>query len=122
VMIMEFEGGKTACFEMTAFTEATSRKTRIFGTKSEVEVDGRFIRVFDFLEMGQTVIDTAGDEDDLAGHEGGDVGVLENFIDAVRMGDPSKILTDAAETLESHLIVFAAERSRLEKRVVTVSP
>lgn len=122
VMIMEFEGGKTACFVMTAFTEATSRRTRIFGTKSEVEVDGRFIRVFDFLDMRQTVIDTARDESDLAGHEGGDVSVLENFIDAVSRGDPSKILTGPAETLESHLIVFAAEHSRLEKRIVNVSP
>jgi predicted dehydrogenase len=122
VMIMEFEGGKTACFVMTAFTEATSRRTRIFGTKSEVEVDGRFIRVFDFLEMRQKVIDTARDEGDLAGHEGGDVGVLENFVEAVRQGAPSKILTGAAETLETHLIVFAAERSRLEKRIVNVLP
>ncbi len=122
VTIMEFEGGKTACFVMTAFTEATSRRTRIFGTKSEVEVDGRFIRVFDFLGMRHTVIDTARDESDLAGHEGGDLGVVENFIDAVRQGDQSKILTGATETLESHLIVFAAERSRLEKRVVNVSP
>jgi len=120
VVIMEFEGGKTACFIMTAFTEASARKTRIFGTKSEIEVDGRFIRVFDFLNMSWITMDTVRDERDLRGHEGGDIGVLENFLEAVRENNPSMILTGVDETLESHLIVFAAERSRLERRVIDV--
>lgn len=120
VVIMEFEGGKTACFIMTAFSEASTRKTRIFGTKSEIEVDDRYIRVFDFLNMAWVTTDTARDEGDLTGHEGGDIGVLENFIDAVRADDHSMILTGVDETLESHLIVFAAERSRLERRVIDI--
>lgn len=120
VVIMEFEGGKTACFIMTAFSEASARKTRIFGTKSEIEVDGRYIRLFDFLKMAWVTKDTARDERDLMGHEGGDIGVLENFIDAVRADDPSMILTGVDETLESHLMVFAAERSRLERRVIEI--
>ena len=41
VTIMEFEGNKSASFTMTAFTEAAPRKTRVFGTRGEVDADGR---------------------------------------------------------------------------------
>ena len=121
VTIMEFEGGKTASFTMTAFTEAAPRKTRVFGTRGEVDADGRYIRVFNFLDNKWTVTDTVRDEHDLVGHEGGDLGVVKNFVEAVRFNDASRILTGPYETLESHLIVFAAERSRVERKVIDIS-
>ena len=121
VTIMEFEGDKSASFTMTAFTEAAPRKTRVFGTRGEVDADGRYIRVFNFLDNKWTVMDTVRDEHDLAGHEGGDIGVVENFVDAVRYNDPSRILTGPLETLESHLIVFSAERSRVERKIIDIS-
>lgn len=121
VAIMEFEGDKTASFTMTAFTEAAPRKTRVFGTRGEVDADGRHVRVYNFLENRWTVTDTARDERDFTGHEGGDQGVLENFVEAVQNNDPSRILTGPLETLESHLIVFAAERSRTERKVIKIS-
>ena len=39
---------------------------------------------------------------------------------AVASNDPAPILSNPTETLESHLIVFAAERSRREGRVVHI--
>ena len=41
-------------------------------------------------------------------------------IQAMRSGDTSFIISGSAETLESHLVVFAAERARLENRVVAL--
>jgi hypothetical protein len=44
---------------------------------------------------------------------------MKAFVEAVRKRDQSLLLTGADETLSSHLLVFAAERARLENRVVT---
>ncbi|MEE2874853.1 MAG: gfo/Idh/MocA family oxidoreductase, partial [Candidatus Latescibacterota bacterium] len=39
-------------------------------------------------------------------------GLMQCFIAAVAEGDPTRILSGPDETLESHLMVFAAERAR----------
>ncbi len=51
VVNMEFVGGISAAFTMTAFTEMPlgGRKTRIFGTLGELYSDGLEIELFDFL-------------------------------------------------------------------------
>lgn len=119
VVNMLFEGGRTASFTMTAFNEAAHRKTRIFGTRGEIYGDGSKITLFDFLTDTTEVIDTdAGDASILGGHGGGDYGLMTSFIAAVAANDQSKILSGPAETLESHLMVFAAEKARRENRVV----
>jgi hypothetical protein len=43
---------------------------------------------------------------------------MNAFTAAIATGDRKKILSGPQETLESHLMVFAAERSRREGRVV----
>ena len=48
------------------------------------------------------------------------LGLMEDFVSAVANNDPQKILTEPEETLKSHRIVFAAERSRREGRIVTL--
>ena len=40
------------------------------------------------------------------------------LLEAVARRDPGYVLSGPAEALESHLLVFAAERARLEGRVV----
>lgn len=122
VVNMLFDGGRTASFTMTAFDEAGHRKTRIFGTRGEIYGDGSKITLFDFLTDTTEVIDTeAPDASILGGHGGGDYGLMSNFIAAVASNDRSKILSGPAETLESHLMVFAAERARRENSVIDVA-
>lgn len=54
VVNLEFEGGLTASFTVAAFTqEICVRKTRLFGTKGQIEGDGNVVRVFNF-ETQQT--------------------------------------------------------------------
>ena len=55
-----------------------------------------------------------------AGHGGGDYGLMQAFVAAVAAKDPGRILSGPQETLETHLSVFAAERSRREGTVVSV--
>ena len=121
VVNMLFEGDRTASFTMTAFNGAGHRKTRIFGTRGEIYGDGSKITLFDFLTDTTKVIDTeASDASILGGHGGGDYGLMSGFIAAVGANDPSKILSGPSETLETHLMVFAAERARRENSVVDV--
>lgn len=122
VVSMQFEGGSTATLTMTAFTEATARRLRVFGTQGEIESDGRRIRVFDFLSDRWTEHETrTEDRGPLSGHDGGDYTIMSAFVDAVRSGDPSFILSGPAETLETHLMVFAAETSRRQGSVVQLT-
>lgn len=51
------------------------------------------------------------------GHGGGDARILQTFADAVRAGS-KEALTSARISLESHLLAFAAERSRLSGTIV----
>jgi predicted dehydrogenase len=119
VVNMLFEGGRSAVFTMTAFNAGSHRKTRIFGTRGEIYGDGERIEVYDFLSDTQRVIETnTGDSSILGGHGGGDYGLMDRFVAAVAAGDQGIILSGADESLETHRMVFAAERARLEHRVV----
>ncbi len=119
VVILEFEGGRTAAFTMTAFNAGGHRKTRIFGTRGEIYGDGSNLEHFDFLTRRRRTIDTNAADGTLAGgHGGGDEGLMASFLRAVAENDQGLILTGPAETLESHRMVFAAERARREGRVV----
>lgn len=121
VVNMHFAGGRTATFTMTAFNQAGHRKTHIFGTRGEVYGDGSKIRHFDFLTDKTEVIDTAAsDASILGGHGGGDFGLMYSFVNAVADQDPSQVLSGPEETLESHLMVFAAERARRNHEVVSL--
>ncbi|MCB0060582.1 MAG: hypothetical protein KDE19_00635, partial [Caldilineaceae bacterium] len=120
---LEFAGGKTASFTMTAFTPQGHRRTNIFGTRGEIYGNGTEIRITDFLTDETRTIDTTkSDASILGGHGGGDLGLMGAFIEAVAKNDPSGLLSGPDETLESHLMVFAAEQARREHRVVDLHP
>lgn len=123
VVNFEFRDDVTASFTMTAFTRARGRETRIFGTLGELYGDSQTITIYDFLSGQTSVIDTAVTSDGsiLSGHGGGDDGLMQAFLAAVYSNDPSLILSGATESLESHLMVFAAERSRLSGGIEQVN-
>ncbi len=119
VVNLEFAGGQSAVFTMTAFNRAAHRKTRIFGTLGEIYGDGERLEHFDFLTDQTSVIDTNTlDGGILGGHGGGDYGLMDRFVAAVAAGDQGLILSGPDESLETHRMVFAAERARLERQVV----
>jgi predicted dehydrogenase len=119
-VIMEFENRKTADFSMTGFTPfRPSRQSQIFGSHGHLYGDSSVIRHYDYLSDELREIDTNASEASVAGgHGGGDAGLMESFLRALETGDRSHILSGPEETLESHLMVFAAERARRERRVV----
>jgi predicted dehydrogenase len=115
VVNMQFEGGGTASFTMTCFNQGGHRRTNIFGTRGEIRTAGDKIEVFDFISDQWTNVEIdAGAADVTGGHGGGDYVLMQRFVAAVAKNDPSLILSGPDETLASHLIVFAAEVSRLQ--------
>ena len=56
---------------------------------------------------------------DSSGHGGGDYGIVRSFVNTLR-GEPDDSVTTARESLESHLLAFAAEESRLAKTVINM--
>lgn len=121
IVNLQFAGGRTASFTMMAFTRIRDRETRLFGTRGELTGDGRYIRHFDFLSEKTTTIDVEAESPTpTSGHGGGDYWLMQHFTQALLDKDPRSILSGPDETLESHLIVFAAEQARLENRVVTL--
>jgi hypothetical protein len=102
-------------FTMTCFNQGGHRRTNIFGTRGEIRTAGDKIKVFDFISDQWTNVEIdAGAADVTGGHGGGDYVLMQRFVAAVANKDPSIILSGPDETLDSHLIVFAAEASRRE--------
>lgn len=124
VVAMEFEGGATGTFTMTAFTELDHRMTHIFGSQGRIAGDGTTFSVLDFRTGVETGYDplVMGGADAGSGHGGGDAGLMDAFVAAVAHQDQSLVSSDAASTLSSHGAVFAAERSRHARQVVETPP
>jgi predicted dehydrogenase len=122
VVAMEFPGGATATFTMTAFNEVGGRRTSIFGTRGELSGDGETIRIYDFITRQTQVVtpEQTGAMSAAGGHGGGDAGLMDAFTEAVAAGDPGAIRSGPRESLASHLAVFAAERARLNGTVETL--
>ena len=58
-------------------------------------------------------------KDAASGHGGGDFGIVDAFLRAAR-GAPDRDLPTARESLESHLLAFAAEEARNSRKVIKV--
>ena len=118
VVCMEFEDDVTATFTMTAFTQGGGRKVRIHGTTGELAYDESEIVLRTFGDNNVTRI-ALGSE--IGGHGGGDNRVVLEWLLALHSRNDSRIVANAQQSLESHTIVFAAERSRRERRMVEMA-
>lgn len=122
---LEFEGGVTADFTMSAFNRG-GRSIRIMGTKGEIiaAMSSPEFSVYDFLTK-QTrqlkVSDVISDQSITGGHGGGDTGIMYAFADLLEGKSPD--LRDSLKaSYESHKIAFAAEESRISGQVVEIKP
>ena len=122
VVNMRFKDGSSTSMTMTAFCNEGGRQTRIFGTTGSIRGDSQKLYISNFLTGSYMVVDTdvVNDGSILSGHGGGDGGLMDAFVRALETGDPSYILSGIDETLESHLMVFAAEESRQKDTIVKI--
>lgn len=112
IVNMEFDGGATASFNMEAMTSYAGRRTRIMGTKGDIVGDENVLDVYDFERRTRIQWDVSKHYRDLSGHGGGDFRMVRDFTQAVSRQDPTLLTSNLAESMESHLIGFQAERSR----------
>jgi len=113
IVNLRFEGDVTVAFSMEGMSSYGGRRTRVFGSKGDIVGDERFLDVFDF-ETGRGLRwDVTEHAADLGGHGGGDHGLVRDLVQAVSRRDPSLLTSSLQTSMESHLIGFKAEESRL---------
>lgn len=119
---MEFEGGCTVAFSMTAFNEG-GRFIRIFGTEGELvsSRDQKALELFSFdTRTWETIDITAYGNDITSGHGGGDTGIMVDILSLLRGEQPSYSICPVRTSYENHLIAFAAEESRQQNKIVSL--
>jgi len=124
VVNLEYEGGATVSFSMCAFNTG-GRSLRIMGTKGEIigNMSDEYVTLFDFKTRETERVMISGavlDETINGGHGGGDSGIVRSFVQLVAGVYEGKSITDIDTSIESHLIAFAAEESRLNGTVIDV--
>ncbi len=113
--MIEFENGVTAVLRMHGLSAMEARTLRIDGSAGTLRASFGAGGALEVDLHGSSRVNRYKVKTDLLGHSEGDEGIMENFV-AVLTGGCS--LTSARESLQSHLMAFAADRARLEGRVV----
>ncbi len=119
VASMQFAGDVTAVFTMSAFARDGGRFIHLTGTKGEIrgamEKNEIIIKLFSSGEEETITLRPPGGH---IGHGGGDMILVRDFLELVRGGTKSRSLTSATHSLQSHLLAFAAEESRVQKQMI----
>ena len=108
---MLFEGDVTVTFTMHAFSHENCRTMRYDGTLASLRghTGKGELTLHEFRTLQERAIPIV---QAVGGHGGGDAGLMNAFIDALN-GQGTALRTSARDSLESHLMAFAAEESRL---------
>ena len=118
---MEFENGITATFSLTAQTSACFRQIYIMCEDGEIEADGRTQQIVirrHVSNQAETFDErTINIRTNGSGHGGGDDGIMEDFASVLK-SDSVNSRSSISRSVESHLMAFAMEESRLTGKVV----
>ena len=115
IVNMQFAGGVTASLTMCAFTQEMTRELKVMGTLGEIngDMEKNRIVVRRFGEEPET-IDVTKLATDLSGHGGGENRMLRDLFALVRGDTETCALTSVEQSVQSHIMAFASERSRVE--------
>ena len=108
---------------MEAFTPWGGRRTRIMGSMGFIEGDMTQFIIYNFSsgeskKFETKALDVANYKNE--GHGGGDWRLVANWIQAVAQQNPSLLTSTIDNSIESHVMGFAAELSRKESRVMDI--
>ncbi len=123
VTSIQFEDQVTANFSMEAFTSYSGRRTRVMGSMGDMVGDMNELTVTDFrTEKSITLVPKAEDVENYknSGHGGGDWFLMRDFVMAVANQDPKYLTSTIDQSIESHLMGFAAEESRKNSQLVKI--
>ena len=119
VVNLEFENGAVASFNMCAFNKG-NRFIRVMGTMGEIygDMDKNTIEYYDFTSKTTTEINACKENLSASGHGGGDPGIVNAFYKYVTEDYYGDEISEIGISVDNHIIAFAAEKSRLERRVI----
>lgn len=127
VVNMQFEDDITVNMTMCAFTKG-GRKTHIMGTKGELTAtmsgkDNEWFTFYDFATRKtypiEAKIEVAGDSI-VSGHGGGDSGIIDALYRYITGELQAEEVSEIGISCKNHMLVFAAEESRLTDRVIQI--
>ncbi len=119
-----FESGAIGIFTLTGGAAKEERRLQIIGTK------GSLIGTFESGSYTLCLTNPDGSyseevfSDNIAAelcHGGGDEGLVLDFCDYLEHRDPSLSYAELTDSLASHLVIFAAEKSRKTGEVVKLN-
>lgn len=124
VTILSFDNGVNITFNLSAFTDEVCRTIKIMGTLGEIRgYDSRNkIEVYKFGQgegrYSNGAVEYITPEVLEGGHGGGDTGLMDDFLQVIRGGGDAK--TNAETSLQSHMMAFASEKSRVEGKIINI--
>jgi hypothetical protein len=112
---MLLEDDITVSFQMVGFTNKQTRTIRVMGTEGEIWGDFKENELYVRRYCGAVEkIDLDSLCDDFTGHGGGDARIVYDVIRYMRGDDfDTSSMTSIDRSVESHILAFAAEHSRL---------
>lgn len=122
-VLLEFEGGVHATFELQALTADNTRQIRILFDTAELTGDlhrgtleiSHFTGRKDELGLEPIPLPDAPDS-----HGGGDLALLVALHDHLLRGGHEAIVTSLASSLPSHVLAFLADESRVRRKRLRV--
>jgi len=122
IVTMEFVNGISASLTMHGHSEEECRTLRVDGTQATLfgkfGLNQSFLEVRDHRRSEIERIDFPS-QVEAQGHGGGDFGVVRSFVRNMRGETEDLVL--ARDSIESHLMAFAAEESRLKGTMVDMA-
>ena len=123
-IIMAFENDATVTFSLTAQTSACHRNMHIMCEDGEIEANDQTKQIIirrhvsspaDTFQERIINIRTNG-----SGHGGGDAGIMEAFTESLRNPE-TESRSPISKSVESHLMAFAIEKSRITGQTVDMA-
>lgn len=128
-VMVSFKNGSTCSFTLVGGTTKADRYIHIVGTTGEIEgkveenkfvlrkyIDGSFSGSSEEISVKDEIISNA----KYGGHNGGDFAIMHDLV-AYLNGDRSSVsITKLDDSINGHLCIFAAEKSRKNSQVVAV--
>jgi predicted dehydrogenase len=129
-VVIEFEDGATATLNMIGGTSKAGRSIHLIGTTGEIQGEfgeSRFVvRHIDPRpghECSEETVDLAVGGDTtgaFGGHGGGDLRLVEDFVNVLEGADPSISHTGLTDSISGHLMGFCADQAREDGVAVTL--
>lgn len=119
-MMMELDDETTISLSMDIFTQNDVRKIEIKMTGGEIVCDEKHLLVTHFRNRQTESFDFTNDIQNPY-HGGADLKIIEDFVQMLQ-GERKKLPSLVDDSIESHIVCFEAERSRLTNRTVLLEP